>query len=120
MKRFLLICLSALLVFLSACRAYGSPILEKSSLSLMRSEEDAAAPAAADAEAEPDSAVEAGDFLCEPNEEGGLTLTAYRGSAPDPEIPAEIDGQPVTAIPLVSFSSMAQLKECCGAFRGDA
>ena len=29
-------------------------------------------------------------------------------------------GQPVTAIPLVSFSSMAQLKECCGAFRGDA
>lgn len=76
---------------------------------------------------------EAADFLYEPNEEGGLTLTAYTASSPEPEIPREIDGQPVTAIGESCFAGLLCLErvyvpegitriedyafECCSALK---
>ena len=133
MKRFLLICLSAVLVLLSACQTYRSPRLADSGFTFLRAEEADDTASEAETETESPAAIEAGDFLCEPNEEGGLTLTAYRGSSPDPEIPSEINGQPVTAIGDSCFAGLLCLErvrvpegitrlgnfafECCGALK---
>ena len=103
MKRIILICLSASLVLLSACQALGSPMAQKGKFSLLKEEE-----VTADAEVTPDT--ETGDFLYEPNEEGGLTLTAYTGPSAEPEIPTEIDGQPVTAIGDSCFAGLLHLE----------
>ena len=91
MKRILLVCMAVCIILTNAVQAYASPMSGNAQV-YSEAEDDTADP-------EKDFyGDEVPDFLYELNEEGGLTLTAYTGSASEPEIPAEIDGKPVTAI----------------------